>query len=51
VAQHEAVEFERGEAVVIPALHNSFSVRAAGKLEYLRMCLPQEKAGHPRTSF
>ena len=51
VHPHEAVEFERGQAVVIPAVNNSFSVRAAGKLEYLRMCLPQEKAEHPKTSF
>jgi mannose-6-phosphate isomerase len=51
VHPHQAVEFERGQAVVVPAAHNSFSVRAVGKLEYLRMCLPQEKAEHPKTSF
>jgi mannose-6-phosphate isomerase len=48
---HEPVEFERGQAVVIPAAVNHFSVRAATAMEYLRMSLPQEKVPEPRTSF
>jgi mannose-6-phosphate isomerase-like protein (cupin superfamily) len=51
VQPHEAVEFERGQAVVVPAASNSFAVRAATRLDYLRMCLPQEKTGQPKTSF
>jgi len=43
--------FAQGEAVVIPASAEKFSIRPQQDLEYLEMDLPQEPTPHPQTTL
>jgi quercetin dioxygenase-like cupin family protein len=45
----DAVNFHRGEAVVVPATTQELSVRPKEEMEYLHISLPHDAAEHPKT--
>lgn len=47
----DPVIFNRGQAVVVPAVIEQFAVRPQGKLEYMLMRLPQAETPHPETKI
>ena len=48
---NEPVAFSKGEAAVVPASIEQFSLRPRGRLEYMLMRLPQGDTPHPETTI